>query len=145
MKNVQYAQIFAILIAYVTCPVFIDYFQLFYDFGLVWTSEVFTWCTALASDFIWMGDCITRPINVTLIEMIGAAPKKDSATTAEDSAPVENGDPVVEGFSEEPASAATNQTINHPFVFHQYGNNSIQVGNIETLVINNSGGEKREQ
>ncbi|WP_257224351.1 hypothetical protein [Acinetobacter sp. YH16042] len=42
MKNVQYAQIFAILIAYVTCPVFIDYFQLFYDFGLVWAFEVFT-------------------------------------------------------------------------------------------------------
>jgi len=92
-----------------------------------------------------MGDCITRPINVTLIEMIGAAPKKDSATTAEDSAPVENGDPVVEGFSEESASAATNQTINHPFVFHQYGDNSIQVGSIETIVINYSDGDKHEQ
>ncbi len=42
IKNVQYAQFFAILIAYVPCPVFIDYFQLFYDFGLVWASEVFT-------------------------------------------------------------------------------------------------------
>ena len=89
-----------------------------------------------------MGVGITRSINVTLIE---AASKKDHASTDEYSAPVENDDPVVDDFSEEPASTTTNQTINHPFVFHQYGNNSIQVGNIETLVINNSGGEKREQ
>lgn len=89
-----------------------------------------------------MGDCITRPINVTLIE---AASKKDHASTDEYSAPVENDDPVVDDFSEEPASTTTNQTINHPFVFHQYGNNSIQVGNIETLVINNSDGDKHEQ
>ena len=89
-----------------------------------------------------MGVGITRSINVPLIE---AASKKDPASTDEYSAPVENGDPVVDDFSEEPASTTTNQTINHPFVFHQYGNNSIQVGSIETLVINNSGGEKREQ
>ena len=31
------------------------YFQLFYDFGLVWSSQVFTRCTAVASDFIWLG------------------------------------------------------------------------------------------
>ena len=89
-----------------------------------------------------MGVGITRSINVPLIE---AASKKDPASTDEYSAPMENGDPVVDDFSEEPASTTTNQTINHPFVFHQYGNNSIQVGNIEMLVINNSGGEKREQ
>ena len=88
-----------------------------------------------------MGVGITRSINVPLIK---AASKKDPASTDEYSAPVKNGDPVVDDFSEEPASRTTNQTINHPFVFHQYGNNSIQVGNIETLVINNSGGEKRE-
>ena len=92
-----------------------------------------------------MGVGITRSINVTLIEVTGATPKQDPTSSVENSAPVENGDPVVEDFSEEPASTTTNQTINHPFVFHQYGNNSIQVGNIETLVINNSGGEKREQ
>ncbi len=92
-----------------------------------------------------MGVGITRSINVTLIEMIGAASKKDSDTTVENSTTVEHDDPIIEDFSEEPASRTTNQTINHPFVFHQYGNNSIQVGNIETLVINNSGGEKREQ
>ena len=89
-----------------------------------------------------MGVGITRSINVPLIK---AASKKDPASTDEHSAPVENGDPVVDDFSEEPASTTTNQTINHPFVFHQYGNNSIQVGNIEMLVINHSGGEKREQ
>jgi len=89
-----------------------------------------------------MGVGITRSINVPLIK---AASKKDPTSTDEHSAPVENGEPVVDDFSEEPASTTTNQTINHPFVFHQYGKNSIQVGNIETLVINNSGGEKREQ
>lgn len=92
-----------------------------------------------------MGVGITRSINVTLIEVTGATAKQDQTNSVDNSAPVENGDPVVEDFSEEPASTTTNQTINHPFVFHQYGNNSIQVGNIETLVINNSGGEKREQ
>ena len=88
-----------------------------------------------------MGVGITRSINVPLIE---AASKKDPPSTDEYSAPVENDGPAIDDFSEEPASRTTNQTINHPFVFHQYGNNSIQVGNIETLVINNSGGEKRE-
>ena len=92
-----------------------------------------------------MGVGITRSINVTLIEVTGATAKQDQTNSVDNSAPVENGAPVVEDFSEEPASTTTNQTINHPFVFHQYGNNSIQVGNIETLVINNSGGEKREQ
>ena len=92
-----------------------------------------------------MGDGIKRSINVTLIEMIGAALKQDPATTVENDAPVENGEPVVEDFSEGAASTTSNQTVNHPFVFHQYGNNSIQVGSIETIVINNSGGDKREQ
>lgn len=92
-----------------------------------------------------MGVGITRSIHVKLIEMFESASKEDPASTVENSAPADNSDPVVGDFSEEPASPTTNQTINHPFVFHQYGNNSIQVGSIETIVINNGGGEKREQ
>jgi hypothetical protein len=38
---------------------------------------------------------------------------------------------------EETFTNTTNQIVNNPIVFNQYGNNNIQVGNIETLTINN--------
>jgi len=51
----------------------------------------------------------------------------------------------VEDTADDASSKTTNQTVNNPFVFNQYGNNSIQIGSVDTITINNSGGGKSEQ
>jgi len=91
-----------------------------------------------------MGDSVTRSINVTLLEMVDDETKQETASTVEDEPFAEYGEPFANGATEDASSKATNQTVNNPFVFNQYGSNSIQIGSIGTITINNSGGGKSE-
>ena len=92
-----------------------------------------------------MGVNVTKPINVMLLEMADSDIEPETTTTVESEPSAENGEPFVKDASEDASSKTTNQTVNNPFVFNQYGSNSIQIGSIGTLTINNSGGGKSEQ
>lgn len=92
-----------------------------------------------------MGDSITRPINVMLLEMAEIKLEQEAAATVEDESSADSGEPFVEDTADDASSKTTNQTVNNPFIFNQYGNNSIQIGSVDTITINNSGGGKSEQ
>ncbi|KGP76133.1 hypothetical protein JT05_06605 [Desulfosporosinus sp. Tol-M] len=92
-----------------------------------------------------MGDGITRPINVTLLEMLTSEIEQETAAAVEDEPSAEYGEAFVKDATEDASSKTTNQTVNNPSVFNQYGSNSIQIGSIGTITINNSGGGKSEQ
>ena len=91
-----------------------------------------------------MGDSVTKSINVTLLEMLEDEAEQETASTVEDEPSEEYSGPFANGATEDTSSKTTNQTVNNPFVFNQYGSNSIQIGSIGTITINNSGGGKSE-
>ena len=92
-----------------------------------------------------MGVSVTRPISVTLLEMADSDIEQETAATLEDEPSTAYGEPFVKDTTEDASSKTTNQTVNNPFVFNQYGSNSIQIGSIGTITINNGGGGKNEQ
>ena len=92
-----------------------------------------------------MGVSVTRPISVTLLEMVDSDIEQETAATLEDEPSTAYGEPFVKDTTEDASSKTTNQTVNNPFVFNQYGSNSIQIGSIGTITINNGGGGKNEQ
>lgn len=91
-----------------------------------------------------MGNGITRAINVTVLEIVDGEIEQEDAATAEDEPSAEYGEPFEDDTTGNTDSKTTNQTVNNPFVFNQYGSNSIQIGSIGTITINNSGGGKNE-
>lgn len=91
-----------------------------------------------------MGDSITRTINVTLLEMVDDETEQETVDAVEDEPAAGFGESFVNDASEDESSKSTNQTVNNPVVFNQYGSNSIQIGSIGTITINNSGGGKSE-
>ncbi|MHB1654734.1 MAG: hypothetical protein ACYCVD_20190 [Desulfitobacteriaceae bacterium] len=84
-----------------------------------------------------MGVSVTRPINVTLLEMVDSDIEQETAATVEDESSTKYGEPFVNDATEDASSKTTNQTVNNPFVFNQYGSNNIQIGSIGSLIINN--------
>lgn len=84
-----------------------------------------------------LGCNVIRPIKVlNCAEIVGEdivpdAPKTNSSE--------ECSEQYDESETEETAAAKdTKQVVNNPVVFNQYGNNNIQIGNIDTLTINNN-------
>ena len=84
-----------------------------------------------------MGASVTRHINVTLLEMVDSNIEQETASTEEDEPSAKNGESFVNNATEDTSSKTTNQTVNNPNVFNQYGNNNIQIGSIGSLTINN--------
>ncbi len=84
-----------------------------------------------------MGNGITRPINVKLLEMIYSDKEQETAATVEDEPSAKSGEPIVNDATEDASSKTTNQTVNNPIVFNQYGKNNIQIGSIGSLTIKN--------
>ncbi len=70
-----------------------------------------------------LGESITRPVNVYVCEFSEAEIIDDAPS---------------EPDTEDDASGAAQQAMNKAIVFNQIGNNNIQIGNIETLTINNN-------
>jgi hypothetical protein len=85
-----------------------------------------------------LGEDIKRSIKVRLLDMEVDDKEGETATTAENETSIEYGEPFVEEKAEDDSAKTTNQTVNNPFVFNQHGNNNIQIGNVDTLTINNS-------
>lgn len=92
-----------------------------------------------------MGVGVIRPINVTLLEMVDSDIEQETAATVENKPSADYSEPFAKDASEDASSKTTNQTVNNPFVFNQYGSNSIQIGSIGTITIYNGGGGKNEQ
>lgn len=87
-----------------------------------------------------MGDDVARTISVTMISQVDLEEYVAAGTGAEPSEKCD--DPRVEDASQKASAQASQQIVNHPFIFNQYGNNNIQVGHIDTLTINNGFGDK---
>lgn len=88
-----------------------------------------------------MGVNITRPINVRLHKMVDGEMEHETTATVEDEPSAEYGEAFVNDADEETSAKTTNQTVNNPFVFNQYGCNSFQIGSIGTITIYNGGGK----
>lgn len=83
-----------------------------------------------------MGCNIIRPIKVSnYAEIVEDDIGPDASKT--DSSE-ERSKQYAESETKEAAAKVTNQVVNNPVVFNQYGNNNIQIGNIDTLTINNN-------
>jgi len=83
-----------------------------------------------------LGCNIIRPIKVSncaeiVDDDIGPDPSKTSSSEG-------RREQHAESETEETAAKATKQVVNNPIVFNQYGNSNIQIGNIDTLTINNN-------
>lgn len=79
-----------------------------------------------------IGDSITHPINIKMIDLDNITTEPEPEVTIEDDAT----DFSEEPFTDNPTESPHTQTINNPIVFNQSGKNSVQIGNIDTLTIN---------
>lgn len=83
-----------------------------------------------------LGCNIIRPIRVSnCAEIVEDDIGPDASKT---SSSEERSEQHAESATEDTAAKATNQVVNNPVVFNQYGNNNIQIGNIDTLTIKNN-------
>lgn len=83
-----------------------------------------------------LGCNIERPIKVSNYAEVVEDDIKPKASKINSSD--EDNEQHAQSETEETTAKATNQVVNNPVVFNQYGNNNIQIGNIDTLTINNS-------
>ena len=82
-----------------------------------------------------LGERITKPMCVYVYK--APAPCIEVETTDEEQMGEFDG-PILENNSSPNIKETTQQTINLPFIFNQSGNNNVQIGNVDTLTINNS-------
>lgn len=83
-----------------------------------------------------LGCNIIRPIKISnCAEIVEDDIGPDASKT---SSSEERSGQHAESETEETTAKATKQVVNNPVVFNQYGNNNIQVGNIDKLTINNN-------
>lgn len=82
-----------------------------------------------------LGCNIIRPIRVSnCAEIVEDDIGQDASKT---SSSEERSEQHAESETEETGAKSTNQVVNNPIVFNQYGNNNIQIGNVDTLTIKN--------
>ena len=82
-----------------------------------------------------LGCGITRPI---IISNCAEIVEYDIEPNASGTDSFEEHSEQHETETEGTSAKAANQVVNNPIVFNQYGNNNIQLGNVDTLTINNN-------
>lgn len=87
-----------------------------------------------------MGSGILHDINLILPDIPDAFDNQDKVEITEDEPSTERSEP----FDEDSSTKTINQTVNNPIIFNQYGSNSMQIGNIDTLTITKDWGEPHE-
>lgn len=94
------------------------------------------WCPPAERKFTGTLGCnIIRPIRVSnCAEIVEDDIGQDASKT---SSSEERSKQHAESEPEETGAKSTNQVVNNPIVFNQYGNNNIQIGNVDTLTIKN--------
>ncbi len=94
------------------------------------------WCPPAERKFTGMLGCnVIRPIRVSnCAEIVEDDIGPDVSKTRSSD---ERSEQHAESETEETGEKSTKQVVNNPTVFNQYGNNNIQIGNVDTLTIKN--------